>query len=55
MAYGENIATGYTSEREVVDAWIKSPGHCKNIMNKAYKEMGVARVGNYWTQEMASK
>ena len=55
MAYGENIGTGYTSEREVVDAWIKSPGHCKNIMNKAYKEMGVARVGNYWTQEFAAR
>lgn len=55
MAYGENIATGYTSEREVVEAWLKSPGHCQNIMNKAYKEMGVARVGNYWTQEFAAK
>jgi uncharacterized protein YkwD len=55
MAYGENIGTGYTSEHEVVDAWVKSPGHCKNIMNKAYKEMGVARVGNYWTQEFAAR
>jgi uncharacterized protein YkwD len=54
-AYGENIATGYKNERDVVEGWIKSPGHCKNIMNKAYKEMGVARVGNYWTQELASK
>lgn len=55
MAYGENIATGYSTEQQVVDAWIKSPGHCKNIMNKAYKEMGVARVGNYWTQEFATR
>lgn len=55
MAYGENIATGFTTEKEVVDAWIKSPGHCKNLMNKAYKEMGVARVGNYWTQEIAAR
>jgi uncharacterized protein YkwD len=55
LAFGENIATGYTSEREVVDAWIESPGHCKNIMNKAYTEMGVARVGTYWTQEFAAR
>lgn len=55
IAYGENIATGHTTEREVVEAWIKSPGHCQNIMNKAYKEMGVARVGNYWTQEFGAK
>lgn len=50
-AYGENIAAGYNSEKEVVQGWIKSPGHCKNLMNKMYKEMGVARVGKYWTQE----
>ncbi len=54
-AYGENIAQGYKTEKEVVEGWIKSPGHCKNIMNKMYKEMGVARVGNYWTQEFASR
>lgn len=55
MAFGENIATGYATERQVVDAWIKSPGHCQNIMNKAYKEMGVARVGDYWTQEFGAR
>jgi uncharacterized protein YkwD len=51
MAFGENIAMGYKTEREVVEGWIKSPGHCKNIMKKIFKEMGVARYGNFWTQE----
>jgi len=55
MAYGENIATGYKTEKEVVQGWIESPGHCKNIMNKLYKEMGVARYGNYWTQEFGTR
>jgi len=55
LTYGENIGLGYKSEKEVVEGWLKSPGHCKNIMNKDYKEMGVARVGNYWTQEFAAK
>jgi uncharacterized protein YkwD len=50
MAYGENIASGYKSEQEVISGWLSSPGHCKNIMNKNYREMGVARAGNYWTQ-----
>ncbi len=54
-AYGENIASGYASEKEVVRGWIKSPGHCKNIMNKGFKEMGVARAGDYWTQEFGAK
>lgn len=53
--YGENIALGYRNEREVVNGWLQSPGHCKNIMNRSYKEMGVSRVGNYWTQVFGSK
>jgi uncharacterized protein YkwD len=55
MTYGENIAMGYKNERETVEGWLSSPGHCKNIMNRSFKEMGVARVGNYWTQEFGAK
>jgi uncharacterized protein YkwD len=54
-SYGENIAKGYSSEQSVMDGWILSEGHCKNIMNPGFKEMGVARVGNYWTQEFGSR
>jgi uncharacterized protein YkwD len=53
--YGENIAAGYPTEKEVVSGWLSSPGHCSNIMNKNYKEMGVARVGDYWTQDFGSR
>jgi uncharacterized protein YkwD len=55
MAYAENIGTGYINENQVFTAWINSPGHCKNIMGKAYKEMGVARVGTYWTQDFGTR
>ncbi len=55
IAYAENIGMGYTSEKEVVEAWVKSPSHCKNMMGKDYKEMGVARVGLYWTQDFGSR
>ena len=55
LTYGENIAMGYKSEKEVIDAWLQSPGHCKNIMNKSFKEMGVARAGAYWTQEFGAQ
>lgn len=54
-AYGENIAAGYTSERAVIKGWLESPGHCKNLMNKTYREMGVARMGTYWTQEFGTR
>ena len=50
-AVGENIAMGYPDEKAVVDAWLSSEGHCKNIMNGVFTEMGVARDGKYWTQE----
>lgn len=53
--YGENIAEGYPTEKAVVAGWLSSPGHCANIMNKNYKEMGVAKAGDYWTQDFASK
>lgn len=53
--YGENIAMGYSAEKEVVDGWIKSPGHCKNIMNSSFKEMGAAKAGSYWTQDFGVK
>jgi uncharacterized protein YkwD len=53
--YGENIAAGYQNEQEVIKGWLSSPGHCANIMNKNFKEMGVAKVGDYWTQDFGSK
>jgi uncharacterized protein YkwD len=55
MMYGENIGMGYKNEKEMVEGWLKSPGHCKNIMNKGYKEMGVAKVGSYWTQTFGAR
>lgn len=52
-AVGENIAQGYESEAQVVAAWQKSPGHCKNMMKAVYTEMAVARIDNYWAQTFA--
>lgn len=53
--YGENIAEGYPDENAVIKGWLKSKGHCKNIMNPQFKEMGVARSGSFWTQVFAAK
>ncbi|MGX5818148.1 CAP domain-containing protein [Chitinophaga lutea] len=47
---GENIASGPSKESEVISGWLQSEGHCKNIMNANYKEMGVGRANNLWTQ-----
>ena len=39
---GENIAQGQQSVAQVMQSWIKSEGHCKNLMNPAFKEVGIA-------------
>lgn len=50
MAYGENIGLGQADEKEVVQSWLSSAGHCSNIMSRDFKEMGIGKVGEYWTQ-----
>ncbi len=54
LAWGENIALGILSEKTLVDGFYKSPTHCKVLMNSKFTEMGVAKVGNFWSQEFAS-
>lgn len=59
---GENIAAGQVTVAVVVDGWMKSDGHCANLMNAAYRDIGVACVsGNantsyrtYWTQDLGT-
>jgi uncharacterized protein YkwD len=54
-SYGENIAFGTFTAEDVIKSWIESPGHCSNIMDSQFKEMGIAKSGLYWTQLFASK
>jgi uncharacterized protein YkwD len=62
-AAGENIATGFATPREVVDAWMASPGHCRNILDPEFRLVGVgadphpirgwASGPATWTEEFA--
>lgn len=54
---GENIAMGQKTPEEVVNAWMNSEGHRKNILNPNYNYIGVGYVeqGNYWTQEFIGR
>lgn len=49
---GENIASGYQTPQDVVQGWLDSPGHCNNMMNGAFTEIGVGYHGEgvMWTQ-----
>jgi uncharacterized protein YkwD len=55
---GENIAAGYNSVQSVVSGWMASEGHCANLMNPRFTELGLACARNdastyraYWSQE----
>lgn len=57
---GENIAYGTQSIEETVEGWLASPGHCENIMDRRFSEMGIAdatgstsRRGPYWVELLA--
>jgi len=52
--YGENIAYGQSSPKDVMNSWMNSKGHKENIMNSSYKSIGIGCIqkGNclYWVQ-----
>lgn len=58
---GENIAAGYASVDAVLAGWMASDGHCANLMNPGFDEVGLAcvaggsasRYPSYWTQNLA--
>jgi uncharacterized protein YkwD len=59
---GENIADGFSTPAGVVHAWMRSTGHCENILNPMFREVGsgfdtgTAMSGNRhgtWTLDLA--
>lgn len=57
--YGENIARGQQTPESVMEGWMNSPGHRDNILNCAFKEIGVgvhdASGGPWWTQAFGAR
>jgi uncharacterized protein YkwD len=57
---GENIAYGPESAEEVVAGWLASPGHCENIMDPRFQNIGVGlatgkkRGQIYWVQNFGA-
>jgi hypothetical protein len=56
---GENIAAGYQTAQDVFNGWRNSPGHNANMLNPAYRYIGIARVtggsyGVYWVTDLSS-
>jgi len=62
--YGENIAVGYPAVSSVIQGWLGSEGHCRNLMNPTFTEIGAGYAigpfgGNpaarYWTFDLADR
>ncbi|WP_022800243.1 CAP domain-containing protein [Deinococcus ficus] len=58
----ENIAAGQPTPEEVVAGWLRSPGHCANIMDPGLKDLGVGYIfaagtdfGHYWVQNFGAR
>ena len=51
---GENIAYGYATPAQVVNGWMNSEGHRKNILSASYTKIGVGSYSAngvmYWSQ-----
>jgi uncharacterized protein YkwD len=41
-ALGENLAFGYQSEEDLVNAWMESPTHRANILDAQYRDTGIS-------------
>ncbi|MET3457066.1 MULTISPECIES: CAP domain-containing protein [Pseudomonas] len=58
---GENIAAGQRSPSQALHDWLASPGHCANLMNPMFTQMGAASAsdsrsdaGVYWTMVLGA-
>ncbi|OLN21962.1 hypothetical protein BTO30_12235 [Domibacillus antri] len=52
---GENIAKGQKTPEEVMNAWMNSDGHRKNILSSDFTHIGVGYVDGHWTQMFIGK
>lgn len=57
---GENVALGYRSAKSVVEGWISSSGHERNLRRETFNEIGIAAMQDsdgtwYYTQIFISK
>lgn len=57
LGVGENLAAGQGTPEQAISGWLASPGHCANLMDPRFTELGAAYATNpnseaviYWTQ-----
>jgi len=55
IANGENIAINSVQAQGAIEAWKKSDGHCRNMMNASRTSMGVGSFERHWTQMLGGQ
>lgn len=50
---GENIGRGFSTAEGIVEGWMNSPLHRRNILNSEFRTIGVgySSDGDYWVQD----
>jgi uncharacterized protein YkwD len=56
---GENLAAGNATAEATMGQWLDSDGHCANLMNPNFTDLGVGYVpggpyGTLWVQNFAT-
>ena len=60
-AEGENVAGGFDTPEEAMQAWMGSSGHRANILNPAFREIGIGFFTgpnahhSYWVQDFGTR
>lgn len=56
---GENVAYGYPNGRSVTSGWMASPGHRANLLNSAFRGVGIGAVqdgaGRWWVAQVLGR
>lgn len=50
FALGENLAKGQLSVEQVVEDWLNSPNHRRNLLRPEFKEIGIGLYEDIWVQ-----
>lgn len=54
-ATAENIAQGQPTPERVMQAWMDSPSHRRNVLNRRHEEIGLGRSGAFWVVEFGDR
>lgn len=62
ITWAENVAVGYATPAAVMNAWMNSPGHRRNLLSASVREIGIGvvrgsgtRWGTFWCQTFGTR